>query len=56
MHAAVSTSFFDGFSVACLVVAGVSAAGAIVALLLLPSHHALPAQPEAELALELEPK
>jgi hypothetical protein len=36
----VSTSFFDGFSIACLVVAGVSAAGAVVALLLLPAHPA----------------
>jgi hypothetical protein len=50
----VSTAFFDGFHVACLVVAGVSAAGAIVALLLLPAHPALPADPEAELALGVE--
>jgi hypothetical protein len=54
VHAAVSTAFFDGFHVACLVVAGVSAAGAIVALLLLPAHPALPADPEAELALGVE--
>jgi EmrB/QacA subfamily drug resistance transporter len=40
VHSAVSTSFFDGFSIACLVVAGVSAAGAVVALLLLPAHPA----------------
>jgi hypothetical protein len=40
VHSAVSTAFFDGFSIACLVVAGVSAAGAIVALLLLPAHPA----------------
>ena len=54
VHAAVSTSFFDGFSVACLVVAGVSAAGAIVTLLLLPAHPELPAHAEAELALALK--
>jgi hypothetical protein len=56
VHAAASSAFFDGFSVACLVVAGVSAAGAIVALLLLPAHPALPAHPEAELALALQPE
>jgi hypothetical protein len=44
----VSSAFFDGFSIACLVVAGVSAAGAIVALLLLPAH------PAAGLALDDE--
>jgi EmrB/QacA subfamily drug resistance transporter len=56
VHAAASSAFFDGFSVACLVVAGVSAAGAIVTLLLLPAHPALPAHPEAELALALQPE
>jgi EmrB/QacA subfamily drug resistance transporter len=54
VHTAVSTSFFDGFSAACLVVAGVSAAGAIVTLLLLPAHPEQPVQPEAELALALK--
>ncbi len=54
VHAAVSTAFFDGFSVACLVVAGVAAAGAIVTLLLLPAHPALSVHPEAKLPFALE--
>ena len=53
VHVAASSAFFDGFSISCVVVAGVSAAGAIVALLLLPAHPALPPDPEAELALAL---
>ncbi len=48
--AAASTSFFYGFNAACLVAAGVSAAGAIATLLLLPAH------PAAGLALALEPE
>jgi EmrB/QacA subfamily drug resistance transporter len=54
VHAATSSAFFDGFSISCLVVASVSAAGAIVALMLLPAHPALPADPQAERALALE--
>jgi Major Facilitator Superfamily len=38
VHSAASNAFFHGFSTACLVAAGVSAAGAIVSLLLLPAH------------------
>jgi EmrB/QacA subfamily drug resistance transporter len=38
VHAAASNAFFHGFSAACLVAAGVGAAGAIVSLLLLPAH------------------
>ena len=38
IHAAASNAFFHGFSAACLVAAGVGAAGAIVSLLLLPAH------------------
>jgi hypothetical protein len=38
VHAAASNAFFHGFSAACLVAAGVAAAGAIVTLLLLPAH------------------
>ena len=45
---AASNAFFHGFSAACLVAAGVSAAGAIVSLLLLPAH------PAAGLTLALE--
>jgi hypothetical protein len=41
VHAAASDAFFHGFSAACLVAAGVSAAGAIVTLLLLPAHPAV---------------
>ena len=48
VHAAASTAFFHGFSAACLVAAGVSAAAAIGAWLLLPAH------PAAELTLALE--
>jgi EmrB/QacA subfamily drug resistance transporter len=48
VHAAASKAFFDGFSSACLVAAGVCAAAAIVTLLLLPAH------PAAGLALALE--
>jgi hypothetical protein len=38
VHAAASSAFFHGFSAACLLAAGVGAAGAIVTLLLLPAH------------------
>jgi hypothetical protein len=38
VHAAASNAFFHGFSAACLLAAGVGAAGAIVSLLLLPAH------------------
>jgi hypothetical protein len=38
VQSAASNAFFHGFSTACLVAAGVSAAGAIVSLLLLPAH------------------
>jgi hypothetical protein len=48
IHAAASNAFFHGFSAACLVAAGVGAAGAIVSLLLLPAH------PAAGLSLALE--
>jgi EmrB/QacA subfamily drug resistance transporter len=48
VHDAASHAFFGGFSVGCLVAAGVSAAAAIVTLLLLPAH------PAARLALALE--
>jgi EmrB/QacA subfamily drug resistance transporter len=50
VHAAASSAFFDGFSAACLLAAGVSAAGAIVTLLLLPAHPS----PRLTLALESE--
>jgi hypothetical protein len=42
IHAAASNAFFHGFSVACLLAAGVGAAGAIVTLLLLPAHPGAP--------------
>jgi EmrB/QacA subfamily drug resistance transporter len=48
VHAAASNAFFHGFSAACLVAAGVSAAAAIAALVLLPAH------PATELTLALE--
>jgi hypothetical protein len=38
IHSAASTAFFHGFSAACLLTAGVSAAGALLALVLLPSQ------------------
>jgi predicted MFS family arabinose efflux permease len=50
VHAAASNAFFHGFSAACLVAAGVSAAAAIGSLLLLPAH------PETGLTLALEPE
>jgi EmrB/QacA subfamily drug resistance transporter len=40
VHAAASGAFFDGFSAGCLVAAGVSAAGAVMAALLLPAQPA----------------
>ena len=40
VHAAASNAFFHGFSAACLVAAGVSAAAAIATLVLLPAHPA----------------
>jgi hypothetical protein len=42
IHAAASNAFFHGFSAACLLAAGVGAAGAIVTLLLLPAHPGAP--------------
>jgi hypothetical protein len=55
IHAAASNAFFHGFSAACLVAAGVSAAGAIVSLVLLPAHPTpRPAQLAAEPALAVE--
>jgi hypothetical protein len=50
VHDAASHAFFGGFSTGCLVAAGVSAAAAIVTLLLLPAH------PAARLALAVESK
>jgi hypothetical protein len=50
IHAAASNAFFHGFSAGCLVAAGVGAAGAIGALLLLPAHPT----PGLTLALETE--
>jgi EmrB/QacA subfamily drug resistance transporter len=38
LHAAASSSFLSGFSAGCLVAAGVSAAGAVMAALLLPAQ------------------
>jgi hypothetical protein len=49
VHAAASNAFFHGFSAALLVAAGVSAAAAIGALILLPAH------PTTDLTLALEP-
>jgi hypothetical protein len=48
VHSAASNAFFHGFSAACLVAAGVSAAGAIVSLLLLPAHPAAGLTPALE--------
>ena len=45
VHAVASGAFFDGFAAGCLVAAGVSAAGAIMAALLLPAK---PTQTEPE--------
>jgi hypothetical protein len=40
VHAAASSAFFHGFSAGCLVAAGVAAAGAIMAIVLLPAQPA----------------
>jgi hypothetical protein len=48
VHAAASNAFFHGFSVGCLVAAGVGAAGAIGALLLLPAHPGMGLTPALE--------
>jgi hypothetical protein len=40
VHAAASSAFFDGFAIACLVAAGVAAAGVVMALWLLPARPA----------------
>jgi hypothetical protein len=45
LHAAAAHAFFDGFSVACLVAAGVALAGAVMAAALIPAQ---PPQPGAE--------
>jgi hypothetical protein len=41
IHHAASTAFFHGLGIACLLAAGVSAAGAVAALILLPAHPTL---------------
>jgi hypothetical protein len=48
IHAAASNAFFHGFSAACLLAAGVSAAGAIVSLVLLPAHPTMGLTPALE--------
>jgi hypothetical protein len=40
IHNAVSTAFFHGFGVANFMTAGIAAAGAVMALVLLPAHPA----------------
>jgi len=40
VHDAASSAFFHGFSAGCLVAAGVSAVGAVLAAILLPAHPA----------------
>jgi EmrB/QacA subfamily drug resistance transporter len=52
LHDAAGNAFFDGFSVACLVAAGVALAGAVMAAALIPAQ---PPQPGAE-ALGEEPR
>jgi hypothetical protein len=48
VHAAASNAFFHGFSIGCLVAAGVSGAAAIVTLRLLPAHPAMGLTPALE--------
>ena len=48
VHAAASSAFFDGFTVACLLVAVLSLLGGLMTLLLLPAHPMLPDREEAE--------
>ena len=54
VHAAASNAFFHGFSAACLVAAGVSAAAAVGAALLLPAHPTTDPATGLTLALESE--
>src|SRR5436190_4422238 len=54
VHAAASNAFFHGFSVGCLVAAGVSAVAAIGALVLLPAHPTTDPATGLTLALESE--
>jgi EmrB/QacA subfamily drug resistance transporter len=44
IHDAATTAFFHGFSTANLMTAGVAAAGALIALVLLPAHPAAPTE------------
>ena len=46
VHAAASSSFFDGFSVALILIAILSGVGGLMTLLLLPAHPVLPANSE----------
>ena len=56
IHAAASSAFFDGFAAACLLAAGLSAAGAIATLLLLPAHPTVPPESaDGSLSHSLEP-
>jgi EmrB/QacA subfamily drug resistance transporter len=50
IHHAASSAFFHGFGVACLVAAGVSAAGAMFAAILLPAQPSRPSTEPAQLA------
>ena len=50
VHSAASSAFFDGLSAGCLVAAGVSAAGALLAAALLPAQ---PTEPAVEIGRPL---
>ena len=55
VHNAASSAFFHGFHAANLVSAGVAAAGAVMALALLPAHPAVPSDNDAELPATAAP-
>jgi predicted MFS family arabinose efflux permease len=55
VHNAASSAFFHGFHAANFVSAGVAAAGAVMALALLPAHPAVPSGDDAELQATAAP-
>src|SRR5262249_57039292 len=55
IHHAASTAFFHGLGIACLLAAGVSAAGAVAALVLLPAHPSIAADDQRAAPGQAEP-
>jgi hypothetical protein len=55
VHHAASSAFFHGLSAACLLAAGISAAGALLAILFLPAHPSVAADHPGRAPSEAQP-